>query len=493
MGHPSFKIKRLFCVGTCLLVSVVGFAQESFHPVSTAELALKDNPKEPGAAAMILELSVLHDDTKGIDTRYERIKVFNVRDKGIADVEIPSIKKFWTLKEIHARTIHPDGTMVPFTGQTYEPVVVKTRGLKITKEVLTFPDVQPGSILEYELKMKYPDSFSCWTTWYLQQPVFVQKETFALKRRDRERCASRSYDLPQTKPIDSSVPDVQSIEFDDVAPFVQEPYAPPTSEITPRIELFNNMFGFSDPELYWNNFAARMTAMMEEYIGKRKAIDEAAASMVSASDAPMVKLRKIRDRIQAIRNTSWEQSKTEQEEKRDKLKDNNNIEDVWKHQYGTHLQIAALYVGLARAAGIDANLVSLSSRKEVFFKRDIPDSNQLQGVAIVAHIDGKPVYLDPITPFCPFGMLPWDETGVVGIELVPVPGDKNFAILAFKKAVFVATPPSDSKQAVIRRRADLHLDGDVFKGTVELLFDGFEAMHWRVEDRNVDETQQKTR
>jgi hypothetical protein len=193
-----------------------------------------------------------------------------------------------------------------------------------------------------------------------------------------------------------------------------------------------------------------------------------------------------------MRNTSWETPKTQQEEKREKLKDNNNIEDVWKHQYGSHLQVAALYVGLVRAAGVEANLVSMSSRKQVFFDRDIPDSNQLSAVAVVAHIDGKPVYLDPITPFCPFGMLPWEETGVIGIELVPSHEDKK-AVFVFRKAVFVTTPPSDSKQAVIHRRADLHLDGEVFKGTVELTFDGLEAMRWREEDRTVDEGQQYTR
>ncbi len=49
-------------------------------------------------------------------------------------------------------------------------------------------------------------------------------------------------------------------------------------------------------------------------------MEQAVAQIVSPNDSQDVKLRKIYDRVQQIRNTSYEVRKTEQEEKREKEK-----------------------------------------------------------------------------------------------------------------------------------------------------------------------------
>jgi len=49
-----------------------------------------------------------------------------------------------------------------------------------------------------------------------------------------------------------------------------------------------------------------------------------------------------------LRNKAYEERKTLQEEKRDKDKDLNNVEDVWKRGYGNGLELNWLYVALGR-------------------------------------------------------------------------------------------------------------------------------------------------
>ena len=78
----------------------------------------------------------------------------------------------------------------------------------------------------------------------------------------------------------------------------------------------------------------------ESCAGKRKAMEQAVAQIVSASDTPETKLQKIYARVQQVRNTSYERAKTEQEQKRDKEKDINNVEDLRKRGYGRFDQIA---------------------------------------------------------------------------------------------------------------------------------------------------------
>jgi hypothetical protein len=106
---------------------------------------------------------------------------------------------------------------------------------------------------------------------------------------------------------------------------------------------------------------------LEGFIGKRKAMEQAVGQIVSPSDSQEVKLRKIYDRVQQIRNTSYELEKTEQEEKRAKEKAVDNVEEVWKRGYADGQQLTWLFLGLVRAAGFEAYGCWVSSRSEYFF------------------------------------------------------------------------------------------------------------------------------
>ena len=78
-----------------------------------------------------------------------------------------------------------------------------------------------------------------------------------------------------------------------------------------------------------------------------------AKSAVSApNDPPEVKVRKIYDRVQQVRNTSYELRKTDQEEKREKEKAPANVEEVWKRGYASGYDLNWLFLGLVRAAGL---------------------------------------------------------------------------------------------------------------------------------------------
>ena len=94
----------------------------------------------------------------------------------------------------------------------------------------------------------------------------------------------------------------------------------------------------TNPDKFWKNVGKRRNGQLESFVGKRKAMEEAVAQIVSPNDPPEVKLRKIYDRVQQIRNKSYELQKTEQEEKREKEKPAENVEDVWKRGYGNGVQ-----------------------------------------------------------------------------------------------------------------------------------------------------------
>ena len=112
-----------------------------------------------------------------------------------------------------------------------------------------------------------------------------------------------------------------------------------------------------------------------------------------------------------------------------------------KRGYGDRPQLTWLFLGLARAAGVDADAVALSTRDSFFFAPGQMREEELAGNAVRVKIDGKELYLDPGTAFAPFGFLPWYETGVRGLCL-----DKD-------GGKWVVTPTPGAAESRIERRA----------------------------------------
>jgi len=141
---------------------------------------------------------------------------------------------------------------------------------------------------------------------------------------------------------------------------------------------------------------------------------DAVAQIAAPGDTPEVKLHKIYERTQRIRNTSFERQKSQQERDRENLKPARSVEDVWTHGYGDGNQIAWLFLALVRAAGIQADPLIVSTRDVHFFNPNIMNPNDLNSNVVIVTLDGKELYLDPGTEFAPFGILPWSETAVQG-------------------------------------------------------------------------------
>ena len=103
--------------------------------------------------------------------------------------------------------------------------------------------------------------------------------------------------------------------------FQTEDFMPPANELKARVDfIYQHELFETDPDKFWKKVGKKRNGQLETFVGKRKAMEEAVAQIVSPNDSPDVKLRKIYDRVQQIRNKSYELRKTEQEEKRDKEK-----------------------------------------------------------------------------------------------------------------------------------------------------------------------------
>ena len=186
-------------------------------------------------------------------------------------------------------------------------------------------------------------------------------------------------------------------------------------------------------------------------------------------------MQKIYARCQKIRNTSFEREKSQQETDREKLKEIHDVEDVWKRGYGNGYQITWLLLALARAAGLDASPVFISTRDRHFFNPGLMNPDDLNTNVVLVKFDGKDFYLDPGVAFAPFGMLPWYETGVKGLRV-----DKD-------GGTWIVTSNPDAAASGIERQAKLQLDDSgSLEGDVTLTFKGLSAI-WRRSDENEED------
>ncbi len=437
---------------------------QDWLPLTAEERNLKDNPARPGDHAMILYRESTTDEPKKNYYEYYRIKVFSDEGKRWADIRIPYWKGSYKVERIQARTVQPDGTVVPFTGEIHDLVMAKYKSVRLLAKTFTLPDVRVGSIIEYRytLHFEWPGPPS----WGLQEELFTRRALFRYKPSDSIGLSWYGRLHGDKKPQQAG--DWWELELLGVPGFISEDFTPPENELKPYIKFYRTG---KSADWFWRDYGERWRLSIDNFIGERKAIRRLAEQVTPPGDPPEARLRKLYARAQQVR--SYTQFK---ESERDRLKENSNVEQMLERGYGTGLDINLLLVALARAAGFEATLVWVAARDRAWFHKELLEESQLNAHVVWVKAGGKEYYLDPATPYCPFGLLTWEQSAAGGIRL-----DKD-------TTPFINTPQPALADAVIQRRATMKIspEGDL-DGELRVSFLGHEALRRRLQAIDEDE------
>ena len=498
MAKLWFAKRRLIALAVCVLGAPLAGAGIGFQPATPEELKLTSEPLAPGAAAITLYRQVDRDDNPrtGHEDNYIRIKILTEEGRKHADVEIPFLKQSENIVNIHARTIRPDGSISDFGGKVFEKNLVKGkfRGqqFKYVAKTFTLTDVQVGSIIEYFYTRDFQEYFLFNSDWVLSDELFTKKAHFSLKPYLGGNSAYESrFSLRWTwnflppgsaAPVDG--PDhIIRMEANNIPAFESEDFMPPEGELKSHVNfIYEESSGTKNEAAYWKDFGKRTNGQLESFVGRKKAMEQAVAQIVAPSDSQEGKLRKIYDRVQQMRNTSYEVEKTEQEQKRAKEKadDKVNVEDIWKRSFLDSAQLNWLFLGLARAAGFEAYGCWVSDRRNYFFSPVSMQGDKLDFNVVLVKLNGKELYFAPGGAVTPFGLLRWSETGVQGLRL-----DKD-------GGSWIKTTLPQAAESRIERAGKMKLtDTGELEGKITVTFVGLESMYPRLEERNVDEVTRK--
>ena len=379
---------------------------DEWPPISPEELALKDDPLNPGAHAMILYREMHTDDVERFQTHYYRIKIFAEEGKKYADIEIPYFEKRGKVEDIQARTVRPNGTAVDFNGQVFDKVVAKGKKLEFRAMTFTLPEVQTESIIEYSYKLRWrkkapkvlrhPERYIVTGAhslptdrWIVQHELSTRRARFSIRPipSARIKCAWKGLpkDVEPRRQPDRTI----QLQVENIPAFQEEEHAPPEDVLKSRVDCFYVVGFVPSIGSFWRQQAKQQAEAVEKFIGKSKAIKRAVAEIIQPDDPPETKLRKLYSRV---RTRGFMRENTEKERKRKKLKKNKNAKDVLKHRYGSHDDFNLLFVALARAAGFEAAIVLVPRRRDRFFHQGVLDASQLDAQVVVVRLGEEELY-----------------------------------------------------------------------------------------------------
>ncbi|MCL2660338.1 MAG: hypothetical protein FWD64_07470, partial [Acidobacteriaceae bacterium] len=325
----------------------------------------------------------------------------------------------------------------------------------------------------------YGDNWYFSPQWEIQEPYFIHKAHYVYKPApvgmmrkivdskgnylNRLMWATTGFDLDKVK-VDTQ--GRYMLDLTDIPALTDEDWTPPLNTLKWGVRFYySDAMSGGD---YWKGAGKQWEKDTNSFIDSAKQLSPAVAELVAPTDTQEQKARKIYAAVMKLDNTDFSRKRSESELKAENLKDAKNAADVWNQKSGTGDQLALLYVGLARAAGLKAWPGVVANRAYTIFNVQYLSSRQLNDNIAIVEIDGKKVYLDPGQAMCPFGQMAWWHylaSGFGGSE---------------KGAAFISVPANNYTDAVVNRVAQVELDPTgMITGSISVVMTGPEALRWR--------------
>jgi Domain of Unknown Function with PDB structure (DUF3857) len=464
------------------LISTQALA-DSWTKPTVEELQMTAEPAAPGAAAIYLFHDEEANDKLHVHITYVRLKILTDKGKQYADQEISYDGGQFSIFGVEGRTIHSDGSVIPFAGKPYQKVLSKGGKEQYKATVFTLPDVQVGSILEYRYVLSYDSKLVVSPRWYLQGPLYVRRAHYKFVPSDlslqdghggviRGRVAYSAFLPPGCSVAYSPAGSDYTIDVEKIPPAPEEEYMPPMHNYTFRALFYYTIAKSADE--YWANEGKYWSKNVDKFIDGGK-LSSVAAQIVSPSDSPQQKLEKIYGALMKLENTTFTREHTGEEDKAQGIRVKTAI-DIWEQKRGNRNDITRLFVGLARDAGFKAYVGFVTNRDRNLFMPAYLSLSQLDDEIAIVEVDGKEQFFDPGERYANYGELHWKHSPTQGIRQTD------------KGAVVFMTPVTPYQKTVEIRTAYLDLKGDgKVTGTVRISLTGSRALRWRELALSTDE------
>ncbi|HEX4005190.1 MAG TPA: DUF3857 domain-containing protein [Acidobacteriaceae bacterium] len=454
---------------------------------------MTSDPAAPDTEAVYLFREETVDDKLHFHRLYVRIKILTEKGKeDYSNIEIPYEAGVANIRDVEGRTIHADGTIIPFNGQLYDKELVRAGDTKINQKSFSMPDVQVGSIVEYRWELAYDDAWCMPPRWTIQQPIYVHKAHYHFVPVDlslvpitvtdalgKTRNANQLLYYPALPPgvrVREGA-DGFDLTVENIASLPDEEYSPPLDSYAYRLLFYYSAQATGDE--FWKQESKTWSKDVDRFANPSGKIKEAVAQLVAPGDTDDQKLQKIYAAVMKVENTRFTRERSTAENKAEGLRVK-NAGDIWDQKRGSDDEITRLFLAMARAAGMKAYAMIVTERDRALLNTGYLNWGQLEDEIAIVTVNGKEEYFDPGQRYCDYGKLHWMHTQVAGIRQTD--HDPTLAL----------TPAANLGDNITTRIADLQLDADgKVTGTVRITMTGEEALRWRQTALRGDEQETK--
>lgn len=482
------RIARVLPLAVCAAMSAIAggpsrAATTEWKPVTADELKMTSVPGAPGASAVCLFSEIFSDDIAGREKHYMRIKVLTEEGRAQGNLQIPYVKGYWDLNSLQTRTIQPDGTIADNPAAPMDSVIWRYRRIKTLAKTVALPAIQVGTILEYQYEIQWNRQYLLAYPWVVNSDLFTVRASFVRRRLGLLNLRMYSSRMPEGVEPKVGPDGLIRLELNNVPPAAAEDFMPPEAETRPRVDFcyYSGKLLGEDTDAVWAEKAKVARESIDKYLAKDHGLDQFVAETIKPDDSAEIKLRRLYERVQGMRNLSFIPEKDRAQFERENVKWPENVQDVLKRGYGSHGDLDLLFLAAVTHAGFQAWFLDVARRDgELFFDARNLSLGSLPGRAVLVQVGSKNYFLDPGTVLLPFGWLPWGETSVRALKLDVVAGG------------LITTPGTKASESVLERNAKLRLDETgKLAGTVTVTYSGHPAFDRRMEAREKDDLARK--
>ena len=389
----------------------------AFGSVDKSELEMKECDFDKNAEAMVLfekgQTDFIPD--KGIDfERHVRIKILNDKGKNRADIHLPYInwKNEEEIKDISAQVYNLDASgNIVVTKLDKKQIFEKQINKVLAEKVFTFPEVKPGSIIEY----KYKHLNAAVVNWYFQSsiPVKYSEFTFDYPNEIEILFTPKCYLPYEQKNNNSNTRTVRFFSMQNIPALRNEPYILNENDYLQRIEskpVAVYISGRRENITYtWPRVIKEL--MQHEFFGVQisKEIPRTAdldAALKTVSD-PYHRMKIIFQYVK--KNMEWNGSPG--------IWAGEGVKAAWKDKKGTAGEINLILINLLKDAGLNAKPILVSTHDHGLINIADAGTGQFNKVLAWVTIDKKTYVLDATEKECPVDLIPPDVLATEGLVI----------------------------------------------------------------------------
>lgn len=332
----------------------------------------------------------------------------------------------------------------------------------------TVPGVKEGSIVEYSYTV-LSDFIHYFPNWQFQYSIPVRHseywamlpEFFFFEKYMQGYVPVTGYEV-KDKTVGQFQVQAHHWTLKNVPAFKEEPYMTSETDYISRVNFaLSHVKWPNQPvqEIMGSWMKLNENLLESESFGRavtgngflKKQVEEITAGITE----PLKKVTAIHDYVR--KNIEWDGTK-------DYYAD--PLKKVFEKKKGTAADINLTLASMLEKAGIDVDMVLLSTRDHGFVRQQYPIAGQFNYVVCLAFVDGKPIYLDATEKYLPVNVLP--ERCLNGEGLAISKKRHGWVILQTK---------TKSRTAV---SADLVLKEDgALQGKLNFTRDGYDALRMR--------------